>query len=89
MRATVSMTLDLRGLADPLPVARTAVAIAGLRSGELIEVLTTDPDSVRDLPVWARATGNRLVEQTAGPRLLPVPVQESGETMPSPPRCRP
>lgn len=66
MRATVSMTLDLRGLADPLLVARTGVAMAGLRSGELIEVLTTDRDSVRDLTVWARASGNRLVEQTEG-----------------------
>ena len=66
MRATVSVTLDLRGLAVPLPMARTAVAIAGLRSGELIEVLTTDPGSVRDLPVSARATGNRLIEQTEG-----------------------
>ena len=66
MRGTVSMTLDLRGQSVPLLVARTAVAMAGLRSGELIEVLTTDPDSVRDLPVWSRATGNRLVEQTAG-----------------------
>jgi TusA-related sulfurtransferase len=64
MRATLSMTLDLRGLADPLPVARTGVAMAGLRSGELIEVLTTDRDPVRDLTVWARASGNRLVEQT-------------------------
>jgi len=66
MRATVSMTLDLRGLADPLLVARTGVAMAGLRSGALIEVLTTDRDSVRDLTVWARAPGNRLVEQTQG-----------------------
>jgi tRNA 2-thiouridine synthesizing protein A len=66
MRGTVSMILDLRGQSVPLLVARTAVAMAGLRSGELIEVLTTDPDSVRDLPVWSRATGNRLVEQTAG-----------------------
>jgi tRNA 2-thiouridine synthesizing protein A len=66
MRATVSMTLDLRGLADPLLVARTGLAMAGLRSGELIEVLTTDRDSVRDLTVWARASGNRLVEQTEG-----------------------
>jgi TusA-related sulfurtransferase len=47
-------------------VARTAVAMAGLGSGALIEVLTSDPDSVRDLPVWSRATGNRLVEQTHG-----------------------
>jgi tRNA 2-thiouridine synthesizing protein A len=38
--------------------------MTGMRSGELMEVLTTDPGSVRDLPVWARATGNQLVEQT-------------------------
>jgi hypothetical protein len=29
-------------------------------------MLTSDPGSVRDVPVWARATGNRLVEQTQG-----------------------
>ena len=62
MRGTISMTLDLRGLSEPVSVARTAVAMTGLRSDEL----TTDPASVRDLSVWARATGNRLVEQTAG-----------------------
>jgi tRNA 2-thiouridine synthesizing protein A len=67
MPATVTMTLDLRGLTIALPVARTAVAMAGLESGALIEVLTSDRDSARDLPVWARATGNRLVEQTQGP----------------------
>jgi tRNA 2-thiouridine synthesizing protein A len=66
MPATVAVTLDLRRLSVALPVARTAVAMAGLESGQLIEVLTSDPDSVRDLPVWARATGNRLVEQIQG-----------------------
>jgi TusA-related sulfurtransferase len=60
----VSRTLDLRGCGAPLPIARTAVAMAGMRSGELLEVLTTDRGSLRDLPVWCRATGNRLVEQT-------------------------
>ena len=49
MRATGGVTLDLRGLAVPLPVARTAVAIARLRSGELIEVLTTDLGRSRSL----------------------------------------
>jgi len=66
MPATIATTLDLRGLTVALPVARTAVAMAGLESGELIEVLTSDPDAVRDLPVWARATRNRLIEQTQG-----------------------
>jgi tRNA 2-thiouridine synthesizing protein A len=65
MRATaVSRTLDLRGCGATLPIARTAVAMAGMRAGELLEVLTTDRGSLRDLPVWCRATGNRLVEQT-------------------------
>jgi tRNA 2-thiouridine synthesizing protein A len=66
MPATAAMTLDLQGLNVALPVARTAVAMARLESGALIEVLTSDPDSVPDLPVWARATGNRQVEQTQG-----------------------
>jgi TusA-related sulfurtransferase len=66
MPTTAAMTLDLRGLSVALSVAHTAVAMAGLESGALIEVPTSDPDAVRDLPVWARATGNRLVEQTQG-----------------------
>ena len=89
MRATVSMTLDLRGLADPLPVARTAVAMAGLRSGDLIEVLTTDPGSVRDLPVWARSTGNRLVEQTEGHDFYRFLLRKAVTPCPPPSRCRP
>jgi tRNA 2-thiouridine synthesizing protein A len=65
MRATaVIRTLDLRGCGAQLPIARTAVAMAGMRSGDLIEVLTTDRSSLRDVPVWCRATGNRLVERT-------------------------
>jgi tRNA 2-thiouridine synthesizing protein A len=47
-----------------LTVARTAVAMTRLRPGELLEVLTSDPDEARDLSVWARATRHRLVQQT-------------------------
>jgi TusA-related sulfurtransferase len=64
MPATVAMTLDLRGPTLALTVARTAVAMTRLRPGELLEVLTSDPDEARDLSVWARATRQRLVQQT-------------------------
>jgi len=64
MRTIISRTLDLRGLTDPLPVARTAVAMTAMDPGELAEVLTTDRGSIRDFLAWSRATGNRLVEQT-------------------------
>ena len=33
-------------------------------SGALIEVLATDPGSVKDFAAWCRSTGNELVEQS-------------------------
>jgi tRNA 2-thiouridine synthesizing protein A len=35
-----------------------------LSHGELIEILSTDPESVRALDAWARATGNALLESS-------------------------
>jgi tRNA 2-thiouridine synthesizing protein A len=64
MSATIAKTLDLKGLSCPLPIAKTAQAIRGVRSGELIEALATDPGSVPDFAAWCRATGNELVGQT-------------------------
>ncbi len=71
MSTTTAKTLDLKGLACPLPIAKTAQGIRKtaqgireLRSGELIEALATDPGSVPDFAAWCRATGNKLVEQS-------------------------
>jgi tRNA 2-thiouridine synthesizing protein A len=46
-----------------MPIAKTAQAIRGLRPGELIESLATDPGSVPDFNAWCTSTGNELVEQ--------------------------
>lgn len=64
MSQTIAKTLDLRGLACPLPIAKTAIAIRELQSGELLEAFATDPGSVPDFNAWAKTTGNELVEQT-------------------------
>ena len=64
MSTTIAKTLDLRGLSCPLPIAKTALAIRDLESGELIESLATDPGSVPDFAAWCQATRNELVEQT-------------------------
>jgi tRNA 2-thiouridine synthesizing protein A len=63
---TVQLThqVDARGLACPMPIVRTAQAIAGLSSGALLEVLATDPGSTKDFVAWSRATGHELVEQS-------------------------
>lgn len=65
MSLVIAQRLDAKGLNCPMPIVRTAQAIKGLASGELIEVLATDPGSVKDFAAWSRTTGNELVEQTA------------------------
>ena len=57
-------TLDAKGLKCPMPIVKTAQAIKTLASGEFIEVLATDPGSVKDFAAWSRSTGNELVEQS-------------------------
>lgn len=62
MAAVIAVSLDLKGLSCPLPIAKTARAVKDLQPGELIEVFATDPGSVPDFTAWAKSTGNRLVE---------------------------
>ena len=62
METKVAVTLDLKGLACPLPIVRTAKAMKELAPGQVLEAMTTDPGSVPDFGAWARATGNQLLE---------------------------
>ncbi len=62
MEATITMSLDLKGLSCPIPIARTARAMKELAPGQRIEVFATDPGSVPDFNAWSKATGNPLVE---------------------------
>jgi len=62
MDATIAMSLDLKGLSCPIPIAKTARAMKELAAGQLIEVFATDPGSVPDFKAWSRSTGNPLVE---------------------------
>jgi tRNA 2-thiouridine synthesizing protein A len=62
--ASIAHRVDARGLSCPLPIVKTAIAIKALQSGELIEVLATDPASTKDFTAWARTTGHELVESS-------------------------
>jgi tRNA 2-thiouridine synthesizing protein A len=56
-------TLDLKGLACPLPILKTRKALSGLPKGATLEVFATDPGSVPDFSAFCETTGNRMVEQ--------------------------
>jgi tRNA 2-thiouridine synthesizing protein A len=61
----IATQVDAKGLSCPMPIVRTAQAIKTVASGAYIEVLATDPGSLKDFTAWCRSTGNELVEQTS------------------------
>jgi tRNA 2-thiouridine synthesizing protein A len=65
MTMQITQTVDARGLSCPMPIVKTAQAIKTVPSGGFIEVLATDPGSVKDFAAWSRSTGNDIVEQSA------------------------
>ncbi len=58
----VDQELDTSGLNCPLPVLRAKKALATLEPGQVLHIIATDPGSARDFPVFARQTGNELLE---------------------------
>lgn len=64
MTIQIGQRLDARGLACPMPIVKTAMAMRTLAPGELLEVLATDAGSVKDFAAWSTTTGNELVEST-------------------------
>ena len=55
--------IDTSGLTCPLPILRAKKALAQMASGEVLRVVTTDRNAIRDFQAFARQTGNVLVAQ--------------------------
>ncbi len=60
----ITERVDARGLSCPMPIVKTAQAVKAAPSGALIEVLATDPGSVKDFEAWSKSTGNPIVESS-------------------------
>ncbi len=57
----VDKTVDARGLYCPMPITKSMQAIKKIRIGQVLEILTTDPGSKRDIPIWAKTTKQELL----------------------------
>jgi tRNA 2-thiouridine synthesizing protein A len=64
MAPVADVTLDVSGLACPMPILKTKQAMDGLQSGQVLELIATDPSSLKDVKAWATKTGNPLLEHT-------------------------
>ena len=73
MAMETDQEIDTRGLNCPLPTLKAKKALAGMESGQLLRVLSTDAGSLRDFQAFAKQTGNALVEQqTVGDEFVHV-----------------
>jgi tRNA 2-thiouridine synthesizing protein A len=71
-------SLDLKGLACPLPVLKTRKALAGLPKGATLEVLSDDPGAPADFTAFAESTGNALLEHSESGGVHRFLLQHSG-----------
>lgn len=55
-------TIDCSGLNCPLPILRLKKAVDAINTGDTLELIATDPGSVKDVAAWSKQTGNELVE---------------------------
>ena len=76
MSATVAQTLDVKGLSCPLPDREDGEGDEGAASGDLIEVLATDPGSVPDFSAWCEVDRQRARRADGGRRRVPLRHQE-------------
>jgi tRNA 2-thiouridine synthesizing protein A len=58
---TPAHVLDCTGMQCPLPVIKTAQAMKTLSSGQVLELLATDPGVEPDMNAWSKRTGNQLL----------------------------
>jgi tRNA 2-thiouridine synthesizing protein A len=57
-----SYKLDARNMLCPLPVIKTQDKIAGLKRGDTLEVVCTDPGALIDIPAWCRINGHEVLD---------------------------
>lgn len=63
---TPDNTVDTRGLSCPMPLLKTKKALKGMKSGQILEILGTDPGSKKDIPEFGAKNGNTFLGMTEG-----------------------
>ena len=58
---TVNHTVDARGTACPGPLLEAKKAIGKVGSGEVLEILSSDEGTKKDVPKWADKKGHEYL----------------------------
>ena len=55
-------TLDARNSLCPMPVIKTQNKVKELKAGDTLEVTSTDPGAMNDIPAWCRINGHEIID---------------------------
>lgn len=61
---TANAQLDVKGLSCPLPVVKARLEMEKLGTGDVLEILATDPGSVSDIEQWTKMSGHELLSSS-------------------------
>ena len=60
----VDKELDVKDLTCPMPLLKAKKTLNDMAAGAVLRVLATDPGSERDFEVFARQSGNTLLDSS-------------------------
>ena len=68
--------VDCSGMVCPMPIVKASQSIKRLESGQMMELIATDPAFKPDIEAWVNKTGHTLQSfQTEGKKLIALIVK--------------
>lgn len=64
--ANFNQEIDARNESCPMPVMKTKKALKGMKAGEVLHLIATDPASVQDINILLEALDDKLIESKQG-----------------------
>jgi tRNA 2-thiouridine synthesizing protein A len=58
---STTKTIDVRGLFCPEPVFRTKIEMEKLATGDILKILSDDPESEEDVSRWVKRNGHEIL----------------------------
>jgi len=79
LQITEDHTVDARDLMCPMPVMAATKAMRRLAPNQVLKVLATDRGSLSDIPAWAEANGDEMLDHGEDNGVFVFYVRKSGD----------
>lgn len=74
------LKVDACGLSCPGPIVKLSESLAGIRSGERLEISSTDKGFLSDVEAWCTSTGNTLINLKKEDKKIVATIQKGGSS---------